>query len=59
VGEGAVVGSSNASAEVEFPVGMPRYRVNEASLDEGILSLCLPILVCMENTYKKTNESEE
>ena len=24
-----------------------------AGLDEGILSLCLPILVCMENPYKK------
>ena len=25
----------------------------EAGLDEGILSLCLPIIVYMENTYKK------
>jgi hypothetical protein len=30
VGEGAVVRSSGASAEVEFPVDMPRYRVSEA-----------------------------
>ena len=31
----------------------PRKRWKRAGLDEGILSLCLPILVCMENPDKK------
>ena len=30
-----------------------------AGLDEGLLSLCLPILACMENPYRKTNDSDE
>ena len=31
----------------------------QACLDEGLLSFSLPILVCMENTYKKINGSDE
>jgi hypothetical protein len=34
---------------------LPRHvalvRFHEAGLDEGLLSLCLPILVSMENPY--------
>jgi hypothetical protein len=32
------------------PTGLPPAA---ACLDEGLLSFCLPILVCMENPYKK------
>ena len=31
----------------------------QAGLDEGLLSFSLPILVCMENTYRKINGSDE
>ena len=30
-----------------------------AGLDEGLLSLRLPTLVCVENPYRKTNGSDE
>ena len=52
-----------ASAWLSIPVSGAAYTVTDlatkatvpaqAGLDEGILSLCLPILVCMENPYKK------
>ena len=31
----------------------------KAGVDEGLLPLCLPILVCMKNPYRKTNGSGE
>ena len=33
--------------------------LDAAGLDEGLPSLCRPILVCMENPYKKTNGRDE
>ena len=29
-----------------------RFYTGKAVLDEGLLPLCLPILVCMKNPYK-------
>ena len=36
----------------------PRTMI-EAGLDEGFLALALPIIVCMDNPYRKTNDSDE
>ena len=49
-------------AEQSGELGLPQLhaalvRFGLAGLDEGILSLCLPILVCMQNPYKK-NKSQ-
>ena len=40
---------------MRFNLGM----FDAACLDEGLLQLYLPILVCMENPYIKTNDSAE
>ena len=48
--------------QVDAPSGDPAdardrqrlaFAVDQAGLDEGLSSFCLPILVCMENPYQR------